>query len=79
MLSEDANMISAAIRVIRSISVSDELDDLIQTTFFSEMISKEFIEVYVEILRAEWSEKSIKLKFELAWFLINLTALEWFK
>ena len=42
------------------------------------MTSREYVKFYADILKAETNESSLKLKFELAWFLINITSLKIF-
>ena len=63
---------------MRSIVWNEGFETMKDNPFIKIMTSREYAKFYADILKAETNEFSIKLKFELVWLLINLTALKIF-
>ena len=78
MESKENCKMSASIRIMRSIVWNEGFETMKDNPFIKIMTSREYAKFYADILKAETNESSLKLKFELAWFLINITSLKIF-
>ena len=69
---------AACIRILWSIVWNEGFESMENNPYMKIMTSKEYVRIYTKILKDSNRIESLKLKFELACLLINLTALKIF-
>ena len=74
----DRDKMAASIRILRSIVWNEGFENKENNPFMEIMTSREYVRIYTKILKDSNSIASLKLKFELVWLLINVTALKIF-
>ena len=75
--SGDKDKIKACIRILR-IVLCENIDFINNKFFIDFLMDKENIRIYEGILNTGEDEDSKRMKFELIWFLINLTSYQYF-